>query len=811
MGSLDIRKYWYFAFYSAKSMPLKGIKLIALFSFFSASIFAQVSNTVSSVTIGELKTGNPVEITAQLVNPLSVTSVQIVYKSFQDIDYKVRDMEIVGNTATYKIPGKDVSAPLLSYYLVIRLANGGKETYPQGIPDFAKPIELTVNNRTEKDNEILILSPSEDETVSLNDLFISVSLVKVPDIVDVSKTKIILNGKDISSKVTFAGDLLLFYPDNFPGTVESGPQKIEIKVYDKDGNLYYSTAREFTTFGEEGIFTASKKFTLNGSVIGEIRNENFNSVSTLYNNIGLTLTGKYDDWRIRGYGYLTSEENSRVQPQNRYSLTVSNNWLYLRGGDSYPRYTDLLLNGKRVRGIDGSIDAGGVTLQGSYGQTRRSVEGVLLETYPRDNTPLVSNVIMIDSAKYGNPYGRVEFGVYERDLLAGRLAFGNSNKVQFGFNFLHSKDDVRSIDFGVKPQENLVGGIDLKMNLDNRRIVIKGEAAVSLLNSDITTGSFTDDQIDSIYAVEGVTGGDAETFKNVNRILGSVITVNQFIEPLNITELASLATEGAIELNYLSNNLKGSYIYRGSQFKSFGQEYTRTDLQGFNIHDRIRFARDQFFVTLGYEDLHDNLQNTKQATTRFQTFRVSASLYMKANVPNITVGYIRNQNKNGVDPQDTLRINVDDVTNRFTVNVGYDFNLPVRHNATLGFMSSDRKDYGYYQSNANYLSTSFGLNSYWTRHFLTTLSVIYYDSEISLVKYSYLTVSVGGKYKLLQDNLELSLYFSPSYGDFERQSVDFIASYQVIQNLWLRMQMRYYNMSQSYDNSIAGLTVRYNF
>ncbi len=74
-----------------------------------------------------------------------------------------------------------------------------------------------------------------------------------------------------------------------------------------------------------------------------------------------------------------------------------------------------------------------------------------------------------------------------------------------------------------------------------------------------------------------------------------------------------------------------------------------------------------------------------------------------------------------------------------------------------------------------------------------------------------MTISAGGKYKLLNNNLELSLYYSPSYGDFERQSVNFTTSYQMIKNLWLRLQMRYYKMSQGYNNSIAGITVRYNF
>ena len=787
------------------------LKLIKVFLFISASLFAQVSNTITSVTFGELKTGNSVEVTADIVNPLSIVNIQIVYKSFQDIDYKVRDMEVIGNTASYKIDGQDISAPLLSYYLVIRLNNGGQETYPQGIPDYAKPIDLTIKDRTEKDREILILSPTEGETLSLEDLFISVSLVRVPEIVDISKSKIILNGEDITSKVTFAGDLLLFYPDNFPGTVETGPQKIEIKIYDKEGNLYHSTSREFSTVGAGERVYLSQKFKHSGSVIGEIRNEYFNTESTLYNNIGLTLSGEYDDWRIRGYGYLTSEENTRLQPQNRYSLTLSNNWLYLRGGDSYPRYTDLLLNGKRVRGIDGEVDFGSVSLQSSYGQVRRGVEGILLETYTSDNTPLISNVIRIDSSKYGNPYGRVEFGLYERDLLSGRLAFGIRNDFLVGISFLHSKDDVQSVDFGLKPQENLVAGVDFGLSFDNRNIIINGEAAMSVLNSDITTGSFTEEQIDSIYSSEEVQGGDSETFKQLSNTFGSVMTVNQFLEPLNFTELSSLATEGTIELNYFSNNLKGSYIYRGSQFISFGQEYTRIDVQGFNIHDRIRFANNQFMVTLGYENLHDNLQKTKASTTTFQTFRISASLSPMANAPYLTIGYIRNDNNNGVAPEDTLRINVDDVTNRFSANIGYDFNLKVRHNTSLGFMASQRADNGYYNSDADYMSTSFALNSFWTNNFITFLSAIYYNSEISLVKYTYVTVSAGGKYKLLNNNLELSLYYSPSYGDFERQSVNFTTSYQMIKNLWLRLQMRYYKMSQGYNNSIAGITVQYNF
>ena len=120
-----------------------------------------------------------------------------------------------------------------------------------------------------------------------------------------------------------------------------------------------------------------------------------------------------------------------------------------------------------------------------------------------------------------------------------------------------------------------------------------------------------------------------------------------------------------MKLNYFNNNLKGSYVYRGNQFKSFGQEYTRTDIAGLNVFDRFRTLDNQLFFTVGYENLSDNLQDTKVATTTFQTLRASVSLFMRMDMPNITVGYIRNQNKNGIEATDSLHkfLSVNDITN----------------------------------------------------------------------------------------------------------------------------------------------------
>jgi len=132
-----------------KSLVKRRILIFILLLCSSTFIFAQASNTVSSISFGDIKDGNPVDVKVSLVNSLSISRVQIVYKSFQETDFRVREMEILGDLAVYQIAGEDVSAPMLTYYLVIEMKDGSRETYPLGIPDAAQPIDLTVLSKSE--------------------------------------------------------------------------------------------------------------------------------------------------------------------------------------------------------------------------------------------------------------------------------------------------------------------------------------------------------------------------------------------------------------------------------------------------------------------------------------------------------------------------------------------------------------------------------------------------------------------------------------------------------------------------------------
>ncbi|MBU2494476.1 MAG: hypothetical protein KJ571_17770 [Bacteroidetes bacterium] len=784
---------------------------LILFSFATLELKAQISGTVSSVKIGDAKEGSDLLVVVDLYSSSSVSNITIAYQTYSQSEFKIRDMELQGTSASYNIPAEDIKLPYLTYYFIISFSDGTQETYPLGIPGEAEPLQLTVTAPSPKDKEVIILSPAKGELVDVADFFISISLIKAGDDVDVRATKIYLNDKDISDMALFAGDLILFYSDNFPGEIDKGYKSLKVDTYDKNGNLYHSVSSDFQSADANYIRDVASQFKSNLLLEGESRNEQFNDESTWYNNISADYNGSYDDWKFKGYAYLTSEEKSYLQPQNRFSASVENNWFNLRVGDSYPRYPELIMDGKRLRGFSGSINLGFFNIQTSYGEVVRNVEGSLIQTYKEDEVPLGSNIIAIDQAKYGNPYGEVNLGTFSRNLLAIRPSFGSGENFQFGLTYLHAKDDNSSVEFGARPEENLVIGTDLKVALDDQNILLTGQAAVSIYNTDISTGTLSDSEIDSVFGSDSYFDADTEQIKDIKNIIGKFITVNQFLGPLNPQEFSSLAGEAAIQLSYFYNNFKASYVYRGNDYKSFGQDFIRKDVKGINISDRVRLIDNKLFITLGYERLTDNLQETKIATTTYQKLNSTVSIFPRSNFPNITLGYTRYQNENGISKTDTVNniYQIDDATNRFLIRLSHDLEIKgISNNLSLSLSTSSREDNSLSNNDANYTSTNLSVNSYWQKNLSSFVSLVSYSSEIAKVEYNYTSISLGARYRMLDNKLELSGSISPSFGDFKRQSVDFVAQYQVMQNFSLVFQFRLYRIPDQSTNSITGLSTR---
>ena len=786
---------------------------VMLISFFTLPIFAQPSDVISRIEYGEAIANQPLEISAELFSSAEISSIFIFFRNFGESEFVRREMEIRGTTAYGIIPAEYVTPPSLEYYLIITLTSGTITTYPLGSPDQIQPERITIKAEDEKVSDVLILTPAEGEKVSTEELLVTLSFIKAPPEVDPKATKIYLSGTDVTEYALFAEDLIIFSGSNFPETIQTQNQLLKVEVYDNLGNLKSTTSRSFVTVSKSYLASLEGQFKYNINLKGESRNENYNEETTWYNNLDARFKGRYDNWNFDAKVYATSEEKSYRQPQNRYSAKVSTDWLNLSFGDSYPVYPEMILSGKRVRGIDAGINLGSFSLQASYGQVTRGIEGAYLQGYPVDSTSalLSSDVIDVDEAKYGFPYARVELGEYSRNIFAIRPSFKAGESFEFGLTMLRGGDDKNSIEFGTGPEQNLVFGTDMKWQLDERRLEISGQAAISFYNADISTGTLTDTQIDSVFGGDGVIDVDPDVVKTFKSLFGNFMDINQFFGPWNIEELSSLAAEAAVGLNYFNNNLKMKYIYRGNDYTSFGQTYLRTDVAGFNVVDRIRMIENKVFLSLGYERLEDNLQDTKIATTTYQTLNTSVSVYAGEGIPNFTLGYTRYDNSNDLEQTDSTYYTsvVNDATNKFYAQLSHEFELEIPHRVNLYLSTSSREDNSLRNNDANNFSFSFNLRSEWSKIFTSHAGATYYTSESASLPYDYSSIFLGGTVYLLKNKLDLTATFSPSFGDFERQAFDLLGNYNVIENLTLSLQVRFYRIPDVSTNSIIGLITRY--
>jgi hypothetical protein len=785
--------------------------LITLTFLFATSVIAQVSDNISEVRIGDAKEKNPISIVVNLISVESISNIDIAYKEFGESEYTKSEMLITGNSAIVTIPPEVAKPPLLEYYFIISLKDGSMQTFPIGVNEGVAPFQLMISTVSNKDKEIMVLSPDAGENVKIEDLLISISFIKAPDTIDVAKTKIFLNNIDISSSMLLAGDLILLSGENLGAQFKSGAGIVRIEAYDKDGNLYHTVNQSFNIVSFEVAQSIESLWKYSGNIKGESRNESFNSSSTWFNNLSTDLNASASDWRFNAFAFITSEEKSTQQPYNRYFASVKNgDWLDLRVGDAFPRFPNLILDGRRIRGFNGSLNLGAFNIQVAYGESVRKVEGNIIEKYNAGNVPLGSDIIPIDMQKYGSPYARVRFGTFNRQIFAVRPSFGSGQNFQLGFSYLHAKDDPGSIDFGVRPQENVVIGTDLKIAADDQNILFTTQAALSIINKDIASGTLTDAQIDSIFSDNSTFDIDPKSVKDIRDIIDRFITVNQYLGPWNPQELASFAGESALSLNYFNNSLRASYIYRGNEYQSFGQSFIRTDVKGLNIQDRIRMFDNRVFLAIGYEELKDNLQKTKISTITYKTYSASLSLFPRADFPNITIGFNRYQNANELkitDPKYGIYA-IDDLTNRFLLQLSYDIDYLVRHSTSLSFTTSSRDDNSLLNNDASFNTGSFAVNSFWTRDLSSNFGLLFSSSEIAGIPFSYFTINFGGRYRLLENKLLLSANFAPSFGDFERQTLELLADYNILANLNLGFQARIFRIPGSSTNSIIGLTTR---
>jgi hypothetical protein len=651
------------------------------------SLMARDGVEVEFTTLKILKNSQslPLELTISNFSGMPVREVQVWHRWLGEGRFQMTRMDNQGFSYYAAIDLESGKSGIVEYYFAIAYLDNRSETYPSNSPA-GTTLRTSIQTPRNYGDQVVIISPEPEEQLFASDIIITASFSSFASMVDVERSKMYLNTWDVTQYLQKYGDFVSFAPR----TVPAGRHKIRLELYNTDGTLVASREWYFraqsTTRGPE---VAEGEWQVNGRVFGELRQEDLggsgasgvstSSLKTNYNQGGLQLRAKYNEWNFGGRVYLNNQEDSNRQPVNRYAgFARVNFWndryIGVDFGDTYPKFNPMILRNVFLRGVHARLFLKAFNFDFAYGKTRRGVEGTVI-----DSTTTL-------------------YGTYEREITSFRPSFGSGEKFQFGLTYLKGKDKEESIELGREPQENVAVGADLFLALDNKRIIIEGNFNSSAYNPNITGGSIPFDTL-SLFI--------EDLDKDLYDFVSDYITVNQYL-----IVRPAIAYQGRLNLRYFKNNFNFIYESVDQDYYTLGQPYLLRDNRGFQIFDNINLFKNQVFLTLGYRRYENNLQNNKNNTTKNNSFYANLSYFPMEKLPEITIGFNNYQRDNGVsaDSLDSiLNRPEDNQTRTITVSGAYRFLLGELNNRFgVNLVTYQRDDiFKEAESSSDYLTVNF--------------------------------------------------------------------------------------------------------
>lgn len=553
----------------------------------------------------------------------------------------------------------------MEYYLVLELQTDEQITYPQQLPD-EEPLSVIVTDQREEESltgiasqiDYNILSPQPGEELMSDDVLLGVTLFYESGVANPDSFRVYFAGEDVTEQA----DISPFFISYVPRSMRAGYYTVEI-AYVEEGteatlmNWEFSVTERTLAEEEEQIRRMpSGRLELDG------RNQNVAGFHREVYSGRLRLSGNLSD--NIGYsfnGLLTNQESARLQPRNRFGgeLYISD-WFRLDAGHVYPSLNSLTITGRRMYGVNAEVSlwGGNLAIEGVYGNIARGISNqyTALQKISEDEDQDPIFTMGFDQG------GR---GTYERRIGGGRLSIGSGERFQFGLNALKVEDDFNSIDIVEEfedlsnedlqnlsteerslleqnpesfqfegshpnPTGNFIFATDVQARADNNRISFNTDAGLSLVNQNIRN------PLDQERAEELGIDLDSDIESTLD-LLSNLIIINEnmSVRPFDIEdgEIAprmpteGLGVQSRLNLNYFDHNLQVQYRWMGPAYESLANSSIRRDIAGFRISDRFRTLNNTLYFTLGYENLNDNVLDTRDATTNTNVYRGNISWY----------------------------------------------------------------------------------------------------------------------------------------------------------------------------------------
>ncbi|MBN2355591.1 hypothetical protein JXO59_05730 [candidate division KSB1 bacterium] len=769
-------------------------------------IHAQTQGILLHPPIPTAPEGKTISILARCEGITSrVRIMRIYFKAPQQTSYRFVDMQQGADNWVGQIPSRFVTKDGVQYFITALLDDQSILTFP-GFNPYNQPQEITVTPAPEpapqpvqppivepeqllptaeeapallqpepepvtiaavdstallpapepaadSSAQFLILSPESHEALLPDDMILAVSFFADSSELDTASLQILLDGNDVTAFASKSPALITYEPR----ALKKGKHWIRVHASTLKGQSVPPAAVSFEIVAREKEKKISSR--IRGHAFSDLRHEQFFMQKQAVGMAGADFSGQYGALEFGGNFFITSLEDKKYQPRNRYAFHLGTRWLGINAGDVYPQMNELILWGRRVRGLSGYVHLGFFNIDGVYGEVNRAVPSVVATTQ--------------DVGGQDSSYV-VQYGVFRQNLIGIRPSFGSGRRFQLGFTVVKIKDDVGSLKYGLLPKDNVVMGPDITLSFLRNRIRFEAAVAFSLLTNNIYPGSTKKEELEDVFGSVDLPIDPKD--------IDSWLIINDSTTPLNPLELTSLAYRFQVRVNYFNNLITVGYKSIGPQYISLGNPWLRTDIQGLFFSDRVRLWQNRVYLSFGYEGMADNYSRQDDETVLdLRTLNYALTLYPGNKWPTVNINmrdHYRNNHLRSIY-YDTLQVSdgpdfIPDTSyiardsrerqlfRDFSVQASQNFNLlNLRHQIFLTYILSKNIDQfkatrlpGTLPQEMSNTIAMFSLTTNYRFPLKTTLSLAANQNKISLNQtVSYNSISLGGEYKIMGNRL----------------------------------------------------------
>lgn len=603
-----------------------------------------------------------------------------------------------------------------------------------------------------------LLTPEADESVADAEVLIAISYYDETSELDPHSVVLLLDNIDLTSRAEITPALISCDPP----PLDPGRHLLQVSGRDNHGRAIPDLQVRFFVESQKEQAAAGARPSFQGHLYADALHESFAGEGETIGMAGADFSGKTGPFTWRGNLFLTSLEDRAYQPRNRYGFSLTSRIIGLSAGDTYPRMHELILAGRRVRGVAGYLHLGLFNLDMVYGQLQRPVKSRFTRAANSAGVPL-TGVDGRDSLQVSRR------GTYGQSIIGLRPSLGDGRVFQLGMTLVRIRDDSTSITGGLYPQDNLVLGPDVKLALFSGRLLLTGAAAASILTRDISYGPSSADDIKRSL------GGDELPFDPAE--LADLLILNDSSVPLNPAAGSSLAWFLNLQFNHWQQSLNLGYRSIGAEYLSLANPWLRRDLRGLYLQDRIRLLQNKIYLTLGYEQYADNFsEENGNPSIDMRTINYGVSLYPGGIYPQLSISLRDQLRDNGIDQVTTDRVRISSVSDTLiqhderektwfrdlVIQLSQEFRLlEASHQLSLSFISSRNID-EYEEERTTALASPdlsnrlllLSLATRYTRPWTSTLSYSSNHSEgAAFSAMDYRTIALQGEHQWLDGRM----------------------------------------------------------